>query len=398
MARIAHNTILASFDKIRDQMLEKGGKVVSRKEAAKIVEDLKKEGLGDFNKAFVTEALYAMIDAADSAKYAKVTATDFATARAFLTAKLDEIDKNPNNGISKAELETLNAKLRPIASALVLMSKVGGITKKPGPMGYQPFRMGVAHVVNLIKNADGGNKRISKKEKDTLVASLRADGRIAEALAVRNIFHIAKKQDAGKIVTHDDLDRTAAWALAQIKKRDKGGPGFSKTELTDFPPTWKAIGQVGFAIEGGAMKSAGRIRPTAKSGTAEALANKLEKMTAGLWFISEGDYPFEGYTDKLDKATPLTDDSFRALHNVPSNVVVYHYPASEFFEYYTDSSVHSGADVAKFEKLQAEMTKNLTDLSVYKIGNEDQVDVSVYLIGRDKDGALVGLKSISIET
>jgi hypothetical protein len=320
-----------------------------------------------------------------------------ATTRAFIAQALRSADR-PRNGLSAEEMASLPETLRPLAQGLVMIARIDDIPRRPGPMSLRPFREGVAHVVNLIKNADGGNRRVSEAEIGALADQLESQGRWAEAIAVKNLFTIAKKLDGSrKVVGFDDLDGAAAWAIAQIKKRDRGAPGFSNGEIAQFPETWRALGHVGFAIEGGVIEKATR-RHGEGGGDAAALARRLERLVEGEYYISESDYPFEAYSHALSPTRELTDDVFRDIHNVPAEVRVYSYPANEFFQYYKDAGEHGAESAAKFAALEREMQANLHDIQIFKIGDEAQVEVKFFLVGRDTDGAIVGLRSISIET
>jgi hypothetical protein len=209
MPRIAHQTILDTYDALAERMLERGGRTLSRDEAQALARELKEGAIEDLSKGFVADLMFDLIDRMDAAGGARVTRADFEATRAFIAAELGRADR-PRNGLSREELASLPETLRPLAQGLVMIGRIDDVPRRPGPMALRPFREGVAHVVALIKNHDGGNRRVSEREIDQLAASLKADGRFAEALAVKNLFTIAKKQEGEeKVVGYDDLDGAA---------------------------------------------------------------------------------------------------------------------------------------------------------------------------------------------
>jgi hypothetical protein len=53
-------------------------------------------------------------------------------------------------------------------------------------------------------------------------------------------------------------------------------------------------------------------------------------------------------------------------------------------------------DKAKFDRLAKAIQEQLSDIKVYKVGDEAEKDV--YLVGQTKDGHLAGLKTTVVET
>jgi hypothetical protein len=114
----------------------------------------------------------------------------------------------------------------------------------------------------------------------------------------------------------------------------------------------------------------------------------LQKASKGLQFTSETEAGFEPFLwqdgDKLtrqrllelagaEKGTAVEEDTLeRFFHGVPPE------------------------DKAKFDKLAKALQGQLSDIEVYKVGDEPEKDV--YIVGKTKDGKLAGLKTTVVET
>ena len=122
-------------------------------------------------------------------------AGELAAARAALINNLENADSSPSghaNGLSKAEIDALPQALSAMVKALVTMSRLEAMPKSPGPKSIATFQAGIDHIVTLMKAADGNNGKLSADENAALVTALNANGRNTEALAVANMFTIAK--------------------------------------------------------------------------------------------------------------------------------------------------------------------------------------------------------------
>ena len=238
MARIAHSAVIAAFDRVAAALADNNGDVQATRQQLR--------SKGDGEAAYVAGAL------GESAGTI-ADASELAAARQVLFARLKEADTSGGrraNGLSKAEIAGLPKALSAMVKALVGMSRLEAVPAKPGPKSIKTFAAAIDHVVTLMKLADGGNGKLSAAENGALAQGLLAEGRGTEALALSNMFTIAKAlAGKGATVTDQKIDDVARYALTQIKKRDKGAPGFSNAELETMPTTWAALYRLGRMVE-----------------------------------------------------------------------------------------------------------------------------------------------------
>jgi hypothetical protein len=106
----------------------------------------------------------------------------------------------------------------------------------------------------------------------------------------------------------------------------------------------------------------------------DPVLDALRKASKGLRYTSETDAPLQAFVWKdakeLTGAEETTLDRF--FRAVPSE------------------------DKAKFEKLAQVLRQQLSDLKVYKLGEEAEKEV--YIVGKTKDGRWAGLKTTVVET
>ena len=141
-----------------------------------------------------------------------------------------------------------------------------------------------------------------------------------------------------------------------------------------------------------------RPAPAAPAGSAAALADGFEALAKDLLFTSESDYPYEAFHAPLDRSRPFDDANFRAALGLSADVPVRFDPADEFFDDQKSEDVNDAADAAKYAALEAAMKRDLTVIRLVYVHGEDVVDAPVYLVGRARDGSLVGLESRRIWT
>ncbi|MEZ4453748.1 MAG: nuclease A inhibitor family protein [Nannocystaceae bacterium] len=147
---------------------------------------------------------------------------------------------------------------------------------------------------------------------------------------------------------------------------------------------------------------------------AEATAMKLDAATAGVTYPSESDYPWTVVTFAC--AAPVTVDNLKAII---APVYVPHQGeaplAERKIEPRTIAQLFDPLTVPKdwwsdYEFMQAEsytairavLEDNLSDLQVFRLGEEDggilSGAIDVYVLGSTGDGDLVGMWTVSIET
>ena len=123
--------------------------------------------------------------------------------------------------------------------------------------------------------------------------------------------------------------------------------------------------------------------PVMNESTDESLRTELAKATTGLLYASESDYPFE----IVENSAPQILQNSKQIE------------FDNFFKNLTTEEDWFGeeekAKAAKYAALEKLLKENLTELKVFKSG---EVDIEIYIIGKTKSGAFMGLKTRSVET
>ena len=114
-----------------------------------------------------------------------------------------------------------------------------------------------------------------------------------------------------------------------------------------------------------------------------ALLRELKRLTKGLLFQSESDYPVEPFAPDswepgADARAVDFDDFFAA--------------ATEEQDWHDDEA---RARVRKFRALVKSLKDNLADIQVFKSG---ETEADVYVVGRTASGRLAGVKTKVVET
>ena len=131
----------------------------------------------------------------------------------------------------------------------------------------------------------------------------------------------------------------------------------------------------------------------------DALRGQVAEATTDLWFMSESDYPFDFFLAEGAGATKPTAAQFLETLGQPADAPVEVRDFAEFFDDRTTPEEWWGdsekADGAKYAQLRSALESNLTDLQVIRVG---EIEIGVYLVGRNDHGDLVGVSTTSIET
>ncbi|MBD2525511.1 nuclease A inhibitor family protein [Nostoc sp. FACHB-133] len=126
------------------------------------------------------------------------------------------------------------------------------------------------------------------------------------------------------------------------------------------------------------------------------IVEKLKEASTGLLMMSESDYPFE--VVQWEGAAPATQEKILQLtgsQNLPVEVVELDYFFRNCaFEQEWHNELQK-KDVKRFQTLMQALKDNLSDISVYRIG---QINIDAYIIGQTKDGDLAGVVTKLVET
>ena len=107
---------------------------------------------------------------------------------------------------------------------------------------------------------------------------------------------------------------------------------------------------------------------------------------------------FRGFSAKLDGATRLTPEAFKAALEIGARYELDLSPADEFLAGAEDPD-NWGDDIAHgFRLLETVMRATLSGLFIASARGKGVVRVRIWLFGRADDGTIVGLRSISTET
>ncbi|MEH2307486.1 nuclease A inhibitor family protein [Nostoc sp.] len=126
------------------------------------------------------------------------------------------------------------------------------------------------------------------------------------------------------------------------------------------------------------------------------IVEKLKEASTGLLMMSESDYPFE--VVQWEGAAPATQEKILQLtgsQNLPVEVVELDYLFRNCaFEQEWHNELQK-KDVKRFQTLMQALKDNLSEISVYRIG---QINIDAYIIGQTKDGDLAGVVTKLVET
>ncbi|MFN7134399.1 MAG: nuclease A inhibitor family protein, partial [Myxococcales bacterium] len=122
-----------------------------------------------------------------------------------------------------------------------------------------------------------------------------------------------------------------------------------------------------------------------------------EAAVDGLLFMSESDYPFD-YVQFPGAGKASAQDLAKLLGR-PAGTPVEQRSMDDFFNPRTQPQSwwepEQHVDAQKYRQLRQTLEGNLTDLRVVRVG---EIEIGVYLVGRNRFGDLVGVRTTSIET
>ena len=153
------------------------------------------------------------------------------------------------------------------------------------------------------------------------------------------------------------------------------------------------LGGSGLAPKGGAAPAPG----AGSAPAADASLAQLQKLTAGLYFVSESDAPLEAVSYPAPAGTPDPAALLKLLGEKPAEKV----EPVELTQFLRNHTADDGVlgDVAlanKFKALQMYLKQELDGVQVYRVGQGPQV--RAYALGRTAGGQLAGFKTVLTET
>lgn len=126
----------------------------------------------------------------------------------------------------------------------------------------------------------------------------------------------------------------------------------------------------------------------------------LESITQhalGLEYVSEADAPFTVFGGQ--QVSELNESSVREIAAIDGDKSAEEVPFDRFFERLTEIRDWYGdreKNIAKrFRELQSVLEEDLRDLTVFRFGS---VQIDIIVVGIDREGRAVGLRTTAVET
>ncbi|MES2765731.1 MAG: nuclease A inhibitor family protein [Bacteroidota bacterium] len=127
----------------------------------------------------------------------------------------------------------------------------------------------------------------------------------------------------------------------------------------------------------------------------KVLKTGLSDITVGLFYSSQTEYPF----DQVNYVDASTAQNLLKELALPLETPVQEVGFDNFFENLTkiDDNTDAGqrAKAKRYADMQQLLKTNLTELKVYRVG--DETKVGIYILGKFSDGSWTGLRTYSIE-
>ena len=127
---------------------------------------------------------------------------------------------------------------------------------------------------------------------------------------------------------------------------------------------------------------------------------KVKRLTAGLQFQSESDYPVEPLMIPAnDKPSLSAEEIVEAKKKSADGGAVRELDFDQFFSAATEEQDwHSPEErevVKRFQTLVKTLKENLSDIKVYRVG---ETEADVYVVGRTTTGDFAGVSTRVVET
>lgn len=131
--------------------------------------------------------------------------------------------------------------------------------------------------------------------------------------------------------------------------------------------------------------------------TDEELLGALQEATAGLFYMSESDYPFEEI--RWDGSEQLSPEYLRRAAGADSSAKVEESDLEEFFRVPAGEQEWKGeaqlAEARRYQRLLSLLEENLEDIKVCRVG---EINIRVYVVGKSDEGNWMGVSTRAVET
>jgi hypothetical protein len=127
------------------------------------------------------------------------------------------------------------------------------------------------------------------------------------------------------------------------------------------------------------------------------IIEELKQLTDGLLWMSESDYPFETF---LWEGMPEISPRFlRGLSGQTEDAPVEIVSVDDFFRVALSEeswrAEESRQEARRYQRLVQTLKDNLEEPKVYRVGN---INIPVYIVGRNRTGNWLGLSTRVVET
>jgi hypothetical protein len=123
--------------------------------------------------------------------------------------------------------------------------------------------------------------------------------------------------------------------------------------------------------------------------------DEVEKLTEGLLYMSETDAPLK-YFELDEEASrqwpPATAAQFLELLGEEPKTPVQEIPSEKFFEALSAGNEENEDQVKSLRKA---FMDNLENVRLYRVS---EIEIEIYLLGKDGSGRVCGLQTLSVET
>lgn len=127
----------------------------------------------------------------------------------------------------------------------------------------------------------------------------------------------------------------------------------------------------------------------------ETLAERIKKVSEGLYYISETDAEILLFVGEEAEAV----NAEIILKQTKSNAPVEERDFEDFFKRLTDLQEWFGEreieNANKFAELKRILQKNLRNIKVFKVG---RIEIDIYIVGLDRQNILTGIQTKAVET
>jgi hypothetical protein len=130
-----------------------------------------------------------------------------------------------------------------------------------------------------------------------------------------------------------------------------------------------------------------------------SLLRELRKLTNGLTFMSESDYPVKPFAPAAQGPQPRTAQEIIAAQKPAADASVTEREVDSFFnaavQERAEQTPEAQATAKRFQALVKWLKENLSELKVYRVGG---VEADVYVLGRTAAGTIAGVTTKVVET